>query len=214
MPTPLTLAALRTLVSAWTPPPRRDGAGVATGVRALDEALAGGLPPGRLTELVSAPGAGGQTVLAQLLASLRADRRRLALIDAADAFAPGALPPDDLRHLVWARARTLAEALAVADILVRDGNFAVVVLDLRDVPARDLQRTPASSWHRLHRLAERQPAAVLVQSSRPVVPAVAWRLALPGPSRPSRPAPDREEFVRRLGVEVLRGPVAPAEMAG
>jgi hypothetical protein len=214
VPDPHTLAALRTLVSAWTPPPRRAGTGVATGIHALDEALAGGLPPGRLTELVSAPGHGGQTVLARLLASVRAARRRVALIDATDAFAPEALAPDDLRHVVWARARNLAEALAVADILVRDGNFAVVVLDLRDVPRRELQRTPASSWHRLHRLAERQPAAVLVQTSHPAVPAVPWRLTLPAPAPWSRRPPPRGEFADQLGLEVARGPIGAGELAG
>jgi hypothetical protein len=187
---------------------------VSTGIRALDDALDGGLPPGRLTELVSPPGTGGQTVLAQLLGAVRASRRRAALIDATDAFAPEALPADDLRHLVWARARTLAEALGVADILVRDGNFAVVVLDLRDVPARELQRTPASSWHRLHRLAERQPAAVLVQTGRPVVPAVAWRLALAQPlPRPER-TPAREELADRLVPEVRRSRYGALELAG
>jgi hypothetical protein len=214
VPDPHTLAALRTLVSAWTPPPRRTGAGVPTGVRAIDDALAGGLPPGRLTELVSAPGAGGQTVLARLLASVRADRRRAALIDATDAFAPEALATDDLRHLVWARARTLAEALAVADIHVRDGNFAVVVLDLRDVPARDLQRTPAAAWHRLHRLAERQPAAVLVQTSRAAVPAVPWRLTLPRPVPASARPPVRAAFADQLGIEVTRGTAHAGELAG
>jgi hypothetical protein len=214
VPDPHTLAALRTLVSAWSPPPRREGTGVSTGIRALDDALDGGLPPGRLTELVSPPGTGGQTVLAQLLGAVRASRRRAALIDATDAFAPEALPADDLRHLVWARARTLAEALGVADILVRDGNFAVVVLDLRDVPARELQRTPASSWHRLHRLAERQPAAVLVQTGRAIVPAVARRLALTSPlSRPER-TPERKELAARLVPEVLRGRFTAIELAG
>ena len=72
MPDPHTLAALRTLVSAWSPPPRRAGTGVSTGIRALDDALDGGLPAGRLTELVSPPGTGGQTVLAQLLGAVRA----------------------------------------------------------------------------------------------------------------------------------------------
>jgi hypothetical protein len=214
VPDPQTLAALRTLVSAWTPPPRRTGAGVPTGVRAIDDALAGGLPPGRLTELVSAPGAGGQTVLARLLASGRAARRRIALIDGTDAFAPEALVPDDLRHVVWARARRLAEALAVADILVRDGNFAVVVLDLRDIPRRELQRTPAASWHRLHRLAGQQPAAVLVQTSHPTVPAVPWRLALPAPAPWPRRLPPRDELADQLQVEVSRGHAAAGELAG
>ncbi len=70
MPAPQTLAALRTLVAAWTPAVRPDTV-VATGVPGLDGPLGGGLPAGRLTELVAPAGTGGQTVLAHLLASAR-----------------------------------------------------------------------------------------------------------------------------------------------
>ncbi len=108
-----------------------------TSVASIDEALGGGLPAGRLTELVSAvPSGGGQTVIARLLAATRGARQRMALIDGADGFAPEALPPGDLRHLVWVRCRLPEQAFAVADILVRDGNYAVVVLDLRGCPER------------------------------------------------------------------------------
>src|SRR5665213_2992400 len=106
MPKPTTIAALRSLVTAWTPAPlaRRD-ANVATGVPALDAALGGGLPRGRVTELVSAaPSSGGDLVFGALLASTRAARLRVALIDAADGFAPRNYPADWLRHLVWIRA--------------------------------------------------------------------------------------------------------------
>jgi RecA DNA recombination protein len=213
VPDPKTLAALRSLVAAWTPPDWRNGVHVSTGVRAVDEALGGGLPQGRLTELVSAPGAGGQFVLAQILRTARAVRQRVALIDAADAFAPESIPSDDLRHLVWARAGNLRAALAVADVLVRDGNFAIVVLDLRDVPARELNRTPKSAWHRIHRVAERQPAAVLVQSHHSVVPAVGWRLALPRSWRLADQRSTREELAAALSVETMRGHGAE-ELAG
>ncbi len=209
-----TIAALRTLVSAWTPPERRSGTGVPTGVRSIDSALGGGLAPGRLTELVAAPGTGGQTVLARLFATLRKARQRVALIDATDAFVPEAFAPDELRHLVWARARTLAEALVVADLLVRDGNFAVVVLDLREVPVRELNRTPKSSWHRLHRLAERQPAAVLVPTSHPLVPAVPWRLRLDRPLLLADRQQSREALADGLEIEVERGAGWAAELAG
>jgi len=172
------IAALRSLVAAWTPPARRRGNHMATGVEAMDDALGGGLPAGLLTEIVCLPGAGGQLVLTQLLATTRAARQRMALIDATDSFAPEAVPADALRHLVWARCQDLTQALAVADLFFRDGNFFVVVLDLRDVPAAALNRTPSTLWHRLHRAAERQPAAVTVFSRLGVVPAVRWRLAL------------------------------------
>ncbi len=207
MPRPTTIAALRTLVAAWTPAPRaRGGDGVPTGVPAIDAALGGGLPRGQLTEVVSeAPGAGGELVLASLLAALRAARSRVALIDAADGFAPRNHRPDLLRHLVWVRARSLPEAMSCADLLVRDGNYAAVVLDLRGVPARSLRQQPSSAWHRLRLAAQAQPGAVLIESDRGLVPAVPWRLILrqsPALRDLRRPQSDRAEGMM---IEVERG---------
>src|SRR5580658_2921995 len=169
MLSPTPLAALRSLLIARFPEKTRQTSGVvATGVRAIDDALGGGLPAGRMTELVSpAPGTGGQTVLAQLLCATRGARQRLALIDGGDGFVPADGPPDALRHLVWVRGRTAAEALAAA-----------VVLDLRGLPERALWKTPATLWHRLRCATEGGPVAVLVQSPAPLVPAVPWRLVL------------------------------------
>jgi len=207
VPPPTTIAALRSLVAAWTPTPLvRSGEGIATGVLALDAALGGGLPRGRVTELVSAaPSSGGGLVFGALLASTRAAQLRIALIDAADGFAPASYAADLLRHLVWVRPRSLPEALGCADVLVRDGNYAVLVLDLRGVPARQLRQQPATVWHRLRLAAERNAGAVLVQSSAGVVPAAPWRLALRAPATLSELRQTRAERVAELVVEVERG---------
>ena len=70
------------------------------------------------------------------------------------------------------------EAFAAADILVRDGNYAAIVLDLRGCAERVLRRTPASAWYRLQRAAEGGSVAVLVQT------AVAARARRPLAARP------------------------------
>jgi RecA/RadA recombinase len=217
MPKPTTIAALRSLVTAWTPaPPARKAEGVATGVPALDAALGGGLPRGRVTELVSGePSSGGELVLGALLASTRAARLRVALVDAADGFAPRNYPADWLRHLVWVRARSLREALGCADVLVRDGNYAVLVLDLRGVPARALRQQPAAAWHRLRLAAEQNAGAVLVQSPAALVPAVPWRLALRAAAGLDDLRRPRAERAAALAVAVERGHArAGEELAG
>lgn len=204
---PTTVAALRSLLAARFPERTRRSAGfVATGVRPVDEVLGGGLPAGRLIELVSAaPGSGGQTVLAQLLRTTRMARQRVALIDGADGFVPSEVPPDTLRHLVWVRARSAAEAFAAADILVRDGNYAVVLLDLRGLPERTLRKTSQTTWHRLRHATESGPVAVVVQSAFPLVPAVPWRLLLNAPIGLNARGRTRSALANELRIEIARG---------
>lgn len=177
---PKTVADLRQLLAARFPQRSRAPVGaVPTEIRALDEALGGGLPSGRFTEIVSAsPGTGGQTIIAQLLRATRRARQRIALIDGADGFAPEAVPVDHLRHLVWVRGRHVSDAFTAADILLRDGNYAVVVLDVRGLSERALLKTPTTTWHRLRHATESGAVAVLVLSTSAVVPAVPWRLVL------------------------------------
>lgn len=201
------VSALRLLISERFPErARREGGGIATG-SPVDDALGGGLPAGRLTEIVSAiPGSGGQTVLACLLASTRAARQRVALVDASDGFAPECVPDDMLRHLVWVRCRAPAEAFAAADILVRDGNYAALVVDLRGCTERALRRTPASVWYRLQRAAEGGSVAVLVQTPVAIVPAAPWRLVLESPARLADADLPREILSRRVAVRTERSP--------
>ena len=210
-----TVSALRALISARFPERgRRSHGSVCADVGPVDDALGGGLPAGRLTELVSAaPSSGGQTVLAGLLAATQAARQRVALVDGADGFAPEAVPGDMLRHLVWVRCREPEQAFAAADILVRDGNYAALVIDLRGCAERVLRRTPSSVWYRLQRAAEAGSAAVLVQTTFPLVPAVPWRLVLRGPLSLGDAGLPREGVAARLAVRTERGQDrAPEEM--
>jgi len=213
---PPTLSALRSLVAARFPTASRKHLRcVPTGVTGLDDALGGGLPAGKLTELVSeGASSGGQLVLARLLEATRAARQRVALIDAADGFAPEAVATDALRHLVWVRAHNLDEALAAADVLVRDGNYAAVVLDLRGIAERVLRRTPSPLWHRMHRAAENRPAAILVQTPFALVPAVPWRLVLRASQGLDQRRRPQVELAAELTVEIVRGHVTAEEKAG
>jgi hypothetical protein len=203
---PANVAALRSLLAARFPQRvRRSTGAVPTGVRPIDEALGGGLPASRLTELVSStPGSGGQTILAAMLRSTRLARQRMALIDAADGFVAEDVPPDHLRHLVWVRAHGASEAFAAADVLVRDGNYAVVVLDLRGLAERTLLRTPVTTWHRLRHAAEASPSAVLVQTTTGLVPTVPCRLLLREPVPLARRRMPRSELAASIVVEIER----------
>jgi hypothetical protein len=136
---------------------------VASGVPALDALLHGGWPQGRLSELVGAgPGSGSAQVLHALLHRLAAAGQFLALVDGRDSFDVDAVPPEVLSRLLWVRCTGADEALKAADILLRDRNIPVVVLDLKLNPAAQLRRIPSSVWHRFRRLIEHHDATLLV----------------------------------------------------
>jgi multidrug efflux pump subunit AcrA (membrane-fusion protein) len=66
----------------------------------------------------------------------------------------------DLSRLLWVRCRQASEALQAADILLRDRNFPLVVLDLKLNPSTQLRRIPGTVWHRFGRLLEQQRTAL------------------------------------------------------
>jgi hypothetical protein len=67
-----------------------------------------------------------------------------------------------LQHLLWVRCHTLDEAIQAADILVRDANLSLVMLDLRGVDVRALRRVFPTTWYRLQRALERTDMAMAV----------------------------------------------------
>lgn len=185
------LPALRQLLRERFPSATHGAAEpLATGIPAIDEAT-GGLPRPALTEFTcAAPSCGGALLLGALLAVTRAASLRLALVDADDAFDPDSWEPDLLEHLLWVRARGAAEALAVADLLTRDANLGVVVLDLRHAAPAALRRIPSTAWYRLQRAIESTTLAVAVLTPGALVPSARARFELD--SSFSLPALSRE----------------------
>jgi hypothetical protein len=176
---PEKLAALRHLLAERFPTASRAaGRALPTGLPALDN-LTGGLPLGAITEVVcAAPSCGGHLLLGQLLAATRATRTRLALIDSTDSFDPASFEEDLLAHLVWVRCAGTTAALHAADLLARDANLGLVVLDLRRAPPADLRRIPATQWYRLQRAVEPAALALMIETPRATVPSAHLRFSL------------------------------------
>ena len=174
------LAALRALVAEKFPQtaPRRSGR-LRTGCEALDRR--GGLLRGCLTEICGSP-AGGQMVLAALLETAAREAFFLALIDGADSFEPADWPADHLGRLLWVRCREAEAALKAADLLLRDGNLPVLLLDLQVVPERQLRRIAAGAWHRFHRVAEQSATVVIALTPRPLVEGAPSRITVRVPA--------------------------------
>lgn len=173
------LASLRALIATRFPERNRAFAGVlSTGSEALDEAMGGGLPLGCVSEWVAAaPSSGTQLALTEVICSMREKALRLALVDAADTFAPEELPEICREHVVWVRACGLEAALAAADLLLHDGNLRLVILDVRETPARALQAMAQTLWYRLQRTVEDVGAVLLACTPHPLVPSAAVRIS-------------------------------------
>lgn len=202
---PSSLPALRQLLEQRFPSAQRAiNAALVTGIPAVD--AVGGLPRPGLTELVcSAPSCGSQLFLGQLLHATRAQGLRASLVDRSDAFDPSSWPAHLLEHLVWVRARHAHEALHAADLLARDANLGLVILDLRHAVLAELRRIPSTAWYRLQRAIEPTLMAGVVLTPFSLVPSVHLRLELETPypllAAQSQPRPD---LVAALAPQLIR----------
>ncbi|MCC6245513.1 MAG: hypothetical protein IT353_21945 [Gemmatimonadaceae bacterium] len=148
------LAALRSQLQAVVAQGRTAGDPWATGVAAVDRALGGGIPRGRLTEVVGALGAGKTALLRQVVAGVLRTGGWVAWIDARRTLA--AAPFAELgERLVMIRPREPRRSAWCADLLLRSGVFALVVID---------GAPPLSRVHgvRLAQLARERDAACVV----------------------------------------------------
>jgi recombination protein RecA len=143
------------------PPPPPPTPALPTGVAALDAVLVGGgLPRGRLTEIVGPTGSGKTTLTRAVVESTVAAHGWVAYVDA-----QRTLDARDWVHLgdaegVWIiRPRDAGRAAWCADVLLRSGAFALVVLDGAPVLTK-------SAAVRLTRLARESNAAFVVLGER------------------------------------------------
>ena len=134
-----------------------------TGLPILDESSGGGLPRGAITELISpCTSAGSASIIRALIYGACRDNYFLALIDGRDSFDPCGLDTASLQHLLWVRCSKAFEAIKGADLLLRDGNFPLVIVDLVLNAPEELRKIPQTNWYRLQRLVELAPTACLV----------------------------------------------------
>ena len=162
--------------------------GFTTGIAALDAALPNhGLPRGRLTEIVGLPGSGKTTLVRRIAERTVHDGGSVAYVDATRTLAPR-----DWAHVsangnqdgLWVvRPDSPTRGAWCADVLLRSGAFALVVLD----GAPMLTRAVAV---RLTRLAREADAALLVLGDDSKASELAGSLRL-RVAREARPAPTR-----------------------
>jgi hypothetical protein len=150
-----------------------------TGLPFLDEPIGGGLPRGAITELISPQTSAGSALLIRaLIQSARRNNYFLALIDGRDSFDPCGLDNPSLRHLLWLRCSKAYETIKTADLLLRDGNFPLVIVDLVLNAPEELRKIPQMNWYRLQRLVEMVPSACLILTRYEMVGSAQLKLIL------------------------------------
>ncbi len=168
------LAALRALVEEKFPQaPLAPEARLLTGCSLFD--AQGGLRRGSITEICGSA-AGGQMVLSTLLDTALREGFFVGMIDGANAFNPADWSPAQLGRMLWVMAGQAETALKAADLLLRDGNLPVLLLDLQIVPMRQLNRIPASTWHRFQRVIEQSATILAVLTPEPMIEGAPTRI--------------------------------------
>jgi RecA/RadA recombinase len=171
-----------TLMPAWAQRPHVDVR--STGVPWLDAQLGGGWRQGEISELVGARSTGKTSVLMATLAAATADGGVVALVDTLDRLEPGALAAAgaDLTRVLWVRGAPMTveaarpdriddavlRAIRAFDLILRAGGFAVVALDVSDVPSRMMRRLPWATWRRLAQANEGRPTVGLLVGDGPM----------------------------------------------
>lgn len=173
---------LRELLAAKFPAtaaaPSRDV--FSTGLPQFDQAH-GGFPTATIVEIFGTL-ATGSLFCAALLHNAAQQRKLVGLIDAGGEFDPGA-EGNIFSRMLWVCCRDVGEAIKATDLLLRDGNLPLLILDLQPAAdARPLRRIPASTWHRFLRLLEEKRTTTLVALTyRPMIEAAAMRLHITSP---------------------------------
>ncbi len=203
---------LRALLAQKFPPaaeqpaqPRRS-----TGIEAFDRCLDGGLPEAALTEVVCPRhGMGSQTIIQALVESTYVARKHLALVDAGDSFDPDGLSNEQLSALLWVRCHEPEQAIKATDLLCRDNNLPLVVLDLMMCTERQVRAIASTYWYRLQRVAENNGCVALVFTPTPVVGSAACTVRLTRMF--GLPALDllRDQLTASLHMETVRARSSP-----
>lgn len=169
------IAHLRELLAEKFPGlPLKAAGSLQTGWAPLDEA--GGLRRGAVTEFTGSLGSGG-LFIEIMLEFLQKEQCLGALVDACGGFDPAGSASGALPRLLCVMCTDVKQSMRVTDLLLRDANLSIVLLDLRMADCRQWRGFPSSTWHRFRQLVEQADTAFVILTSRPMVEAAHVRIA-------------------------------------
>jgi len=140
------------------------------GIPALDGET-GGIPKGALTQLCAPAGitSGRTSLLLSLLAQVTGKEQFCALVDATDCFDPESADAVGLclSRLLCVRCidhgmKAVEQAFKAADILIQNGGFGVIAIDLGNVDEKLVRKIPLTTWFRFARVMEALPSALVI----------------------------------------------------
>ena len=179
-----------------------------TGLPFLDQPTGGGLLRGVLTELISPRrSTGSASLIRAFIRGAYRDNYFVVLIDGRDSFDPCGLDNDSLRCLLWIRCSKASEAIKAVDLLLRDGNFPLVIVDLVLNSPEELRKIPQTNWYRLQRLVELIPTACLVLTRYEMVGSAQLKLVLKNSW--NLETLEKQNAISQLRIVVKRSHVQP-----
>jgi hypothetical protein len=209
---------LRNLLAERFPhPPVSKQGRLITGLSFLDQTIGGGLPKGAITELISPQVSAGSASLIHALiqsasgTALSPVPQPVALIDGCDSFDPQPLGNACLRHLLWVRCNKVFETIKAADLLLRDRNFPLVIVDLVLNPLAELRKIPQTSWYRLQRLVKPTSAVCLVLTRQSMVGSAQLKIVLD--NLWTLETFEKDNATSRLQFRIHRSHLSPLESA-
>jgi|SRR5689334_3019896 len=141
-----------------------------SGIASIDSEI-GGIPKGALTQVCAPVGntSGRTTLLLSLLAQVTGKDQYCAVVDANDCFDPESAAAGGvcLSRLLWVRCsdrgmKSVEQAFKAADILIQNGGFGVIALDLGSVDEKLIRKIPLTTWFRFTRVMEALPTALVI----------------------------------------------------
>lgn len=171
-----------------------------TGWESLDSLLGSGLPKAAITQLVTPHiSSGGTIVLHEIIYAMQDLAQHVALIDSKNCFEPFADHP----LLLWVRCHNVLQALKATDLILRDGNFSLVILDLKDNQNRELRKIPATTWYRFARIIEESRNTLFTITPHPIVPNAQITVSTRGRLKIDDLSTRRTDLLKFLSLEVI-----------
>jgi hypothetical protein len=136
-----------------------------SGFTHLDALLGGGLPRGRISEVLGPLTSGKTSLLLVLLAAATRRGEVVACVDLADALSPASVAAAgaDLQRVLWVRPPSVTDGLRCTELLLQAGGFGIVAFDFGATPVRPFR---ARVWPRLLHAAEHSHTALVVLAPR------------------------------------------------